>query len=417
MTKRLMVLLFVAVVILSFCTLAMAQTKLTWWVGSWKYEDGRAQRLVTEFQKTHPDIEINMVPITWEGYYDKVMSALLSKNVPDIVMIPSAFSQAFVATGSLLDVTDVLDEMGRDIFYPGPIEWTKFKGRDYGFPYRTESYGLFFNQQMFKEVGLSGAPRTWDEVKEAAIKLTKDVNGDGIVDIYGMGVPLSMRTPEHAASYFRWVLGSFGGDIVNEDATKATANSKEAIAALQWFSDLFKAKAVAPSALESDLDQIRRLFGAEKIAMQMNAPFCVDVYTEEVPDLSYDVVTMPGLRPGEIGKSEALGWSIGISAFSKEKKAATEFIKFFLRPENDAWLTDALPGVRAAANAQRFANEKTQVFLNQLNYTIGDISHPRIYMINEAVTRALQRLYLGEKNVKTVANDLNKEIQKVLDKR
>jgi multiple sugar transport system substrate-binding protein len=415
--KRLTMMVCVVALVLAFSSITLAKTQLTWWVGSWKYEDGRAQRLVADFQKEHPDVDIKLIPINWEGYYDKVMSALLSKDVPDIVLIPSAFSQAFVATGSFLDVTDVLDEYGRDKFYPGPIEWTQFNGRDYGFPYRTESYGLFYNTKMFEEVGLAGAPRTWEQVKEAAIKLTRDVDGDGIIDVYGMGVPLSMRTPEHTASYFRWVAGSFGGDVVNEDATKATANSKETIAALQWFNDLFKAKVVIPSAPESDLDQIRRLFGAEKIALQMNAPWSVEVYEEEVPDLEFDVVTMPGLEEGEIGKSEALGWSIGVSAYSKESDAAIEFIKFFLRPENNAYLTEALPGVRAAANAPRFSNEKTQVFLDQLEHTIGDIAHPRVFMINEAIAKALQRLYLGENDVERVANDLNKDIQSVLDRR
>ena len=55
-----------------------------------------------------------------------------------------------------------------------------------GIPFVALNSVMFYNKDMFEEAGITKVPETWEELREAAKKLTQDKNGDGETDQWGM---------------------------------------------------------------------------------------------------------------------------------------------------------------------------------------------------------------------------------------
>lgn len=92
-----------------------------------------------------------------------------------------------------------------------PVAWNKdvinsltFDGRAYAFSigYGTSRHGtgVFFNKRLFREAGLNpnlpydmqkAGTWTWDAFFDLCKRLTRDINNDGIIDIYAMTMDLS----------------------------------------------------------------------------------------------------------------------------------------------------------------------------------------------------------------------------------
>ena len=65
--------------------------------------------------------------------------------------------------------------------YPPLMEEAKWRGTLYSLPMEATGLALTCNKELFAEAGLdtTHGPRTWEELREYAKKLTVDKNGDG----------------------------------------------------------------------------------------------------------------------------------------------------------------------------------------------------------------------------------------------
>jgi multiple sugar transport system substrate-binding protein len=213
---------------------------LTLWVGSWICQDipgeDQAYRLEKEFEAEYPDVDVKVVSVPWVGMLDKFMLAARTGDLPDVMCTESflGWTQLFASYGHMMDLTDLMEEVGKDMFFPGVLEGQIFEGRYYSIPYRNSTRALVYNKDMFKAAGLDPdkPPQTWAQLREYALKLTKDTNGDGITDQWGFGFPAARFTTV-APEYLRAVMRSYGADILNEDMNKSTIDTPEAIEAIR----------------------------------------------------------------------------------------------------------------------------------------------------------------------------------------
>ncbi len=91
------------------------------------------------------------------------------------------------------------------------------------------------------DAGLSQPPKTWEELREYAKKLTVDLNEAGKSDRYGFGI-----VPELVRQVF--MIQAFGGELTNSDG-EATFVSPESLKGLQLIIDRYRddKSAVQPS--------------------------------------------------------------------------------------------------------------------------------------------------------------------------
>ena len=159
------------------------------------------------------------------------------------------------------------------------------------------TYPLMFNLQMIQDANLED-PRdlyekgewTWDKFAEYCQALTKDTNGDGIIDVYGFG--------GYQQEWFESMLMSNGTYV----AMNGTENfsSPEVTEVLQFMQDMYVTYNCAyPYAAESASDVMRFIYRDGKCAFSPGAAWILGSYADYNWDgsaastLEFDMVFVP----------------------------------------------------------------------------------------------------------------------------
>src|SRR3569833_990512 len=149
---------------------------VTWWTPNWSQP--RAQKLADEFHKANPDINIKLEITTSNGLPLRVLTALQSGAVPDIIDVQHGWVQGYAQ----IDLVEPLDDtiQQKEDYNQAALNYDSYDGKLYGIPYRIECTGVIYYLDDFKAAGLDPAnpPQTWDDWMAAAKKMTTGkVNG------------------------------------------------------------------------------------------------------------------------------------------------------------------------------------------------------------------------------------------------
>ncbi len=206
--------------------------------------------------------------------------------------------------------------------------YTLYDGRRWGLPYDGDTHVLFYNTEIFGQLGLS-APVTWDDYLTAAKTITeaglKTPDGQ---PIYGAAL-MGFKAPIILGSSFANRLAGFGGTFLDAEGNPAL-DSEAAIQATQALIDV--APYALPTPLETAFEQALPAFLSGQVAMQ---EFWTDlgVYSQDPSGSKivdkWDVVQMPygGANTTHVAPLNA-GFGFAVSSGSKNKELARWFIKF-----------------------------------------------------------------------------------------
>ena len=113
-----------------------------------------------------------IVEAQFQGAYaeilQKLMAGLAAGSVPDLALLDSPFVVLFAKDGALV----ALDKFAADSrsgvnlkdFVPGFLNDGYYKGKLYALPFLRSTPLMYFNRDMFAEVGLPDrVPDTWDD--------------------------------------------------------------------------------------------------------------------------------------------------------------------------------------------------------------------------------------------------------------
>ena len=137
--------------------------------------------------KTHPDIEVIPEYVSYEDIFLKVMSMVRAGMQPALFYTMAAQMVSLHKLEVLEPLDDVIDDLGRDDFTANILDLATIDGTVYGVPIQTGEQALFYRSDLYEENGLE-EPANTDDVIAIAEKLTKDLDGDNNVDIYGMSI-------------------------------------------------------------------------------------------------------------------------------------------------------------------------------------------------------------------------------------
>jgi len=208
----------------------------------------------TEFEKTHPNIEIAITVAggPGQGAYDQKFATMVAAGAaPDVAEMNMGHAIGFVAQGVFLDLRPWMAKeknLSWDAFPPAAVQLvTWLDGTIWGMPIDVYPSFTFFNEDLFNEMGLANpaelGPKgwTWESMLNAAKKLTKDKDGDGNIDQYGIDNRLW--------AWWGTAVHQAGGQLYDRAIcpTRATFNNPAVIQALQFVQDLYwKHKVAVP---------------------------------------------------------------------------------------------------------------------------------------------------------------------------
>ena len=99
----------------------------------------------------------------------------------------------------------------------------------YAVPFNKSFPVLYYNREMFKEYNVQ-PPKTWDEFVKAAKALTKDFDGDGVIDQWGWAF-------NNDSMIFECAILQHGSDLIHSSGMSVPFDEKPTLDALYLFID------------------------------------------------------------------------------------------------------------------------------------------------------------------------------------
>lgn len=374
---------------------------IQWWDSmTSEATQGALKKTIADYEAAHPNVKIERTFISFADIKNKLLLGAAGNQVPDIVWIDNPDHQAFAAAGILADITKEIGEWGQaDKYFSGPWSSTMYKGKNYGVPVGSNDLALYYNVDMLKAAGVN-PPKTWDELKEAAKKLTKP-------DVYGFAMT-AVKT-EEGTFQFLPLMYQAGSDI-------PTFDSAGTIEAAQLMKDMISGGYMSKEVINQKQSDTVVQFSTGKVAMMINGPWQIPLLRKE-GKVNWDVVELPTHKQG----GTILGgenWAI--TAASKHKDISFDIIKFANEPDRLKEFTKAagrLPSREDYLMDPFWQGDKQmKVFADAMKVAKARAYGPSYPKISEAIQNMMQEVITGAKTPEAAVKDAGVKITPLLQK-
>ncbi len=239
--------------------------------------------LVKEFNSQNKKINVSMNTVEWAVYYQKVPSAVSTGEGPDVGIMHADQLGTNAARGVVIPLDDVASTLGLKEGDFAPTVWNAglYNNQRFGIPLDMHPLGFYYNKGLMEKAGLdpNNPPQTRDDY-EAALE-----------ELKGAGIQGHWVSPLLFTGGLSWmsVLWQMGGDLYNDDASKATFNSDAGVQALEWMVSLVK-KGYSPKDVGEDAEFVAFQNGDN--AFMWNGIWNINPL-KEVKGLEWDVAPLP----------------------------------------------------------------------------------------------------------------------------
>jgi len=259
------------------------KVSLSFWNGFTAADGDYMRRLVEEFSSQEKNIDVSMNTVDWEVYYQKVPATVQSGKGPDLGIMHITQLPTNAARGVILAMDDVANELNLKKSDFAPVVWDAgvYNGKRYGIPLDVHPLGLFYNKGTMEKAGLdpNSPPQTKDDYMAALEQLkSKGIQGHWMSPFLFTG-----------GLTFQSLIYQFGGELYNENVTKATFNSEAGVNALTWMVDVVK-EGYSPKDVAQDAEYTA--FQNGKNAFMWNGIWNI-LELDTVKGLDYGVAQLP----------------------------------------------------------------------------------------------------------------------------
>jgi len=376
------------------------------------------KQIVADFEAANPGIKVNVEVSDWQAYWDKLKTQLSAGTPPDVFAMDAPLFLDYQSRGVLLNLQSYIDkdpEMLKDV-YPQTLEAYKVADGYYGLPRDFQTIVLFYNKDMFDKAGVAypNADWTWEDLRAAAQKLTKDTNGDGKTDQYGF--VFDQWDMEVGWSEALW---AYGGDVISADRSKTLVGEPKSRQAWQLLHDMVFVDKSIPDA--NTIGQYGSdLFQAGVAAMTPMGHWAVPGYN--TAGFKFDVVPMPKGPGGQATSVNSAGFVVAKA--SKNADAAFAFVKFAISKTGQTRLAElgfACPVLKSVAESPVFLEQKgsslnQKVFLDSLAFARMKPVFKGYDEWAAAVGDGMGAVWRGEAELNPTLDDVVKQADAVLAK-
>lgn len=277
---------------------------------------GLWETVIENFEAANSDIKVELEVQSWDNLNDVVTTKVQGNKAPDI-MNGGPFA-GFAADELLYPIEDVVSADTLADFQDSFVESSSVDGVQYGAPLLASARALFVNEDLMAQAGVTKVPATWDELLDAATKVS--ALGEGVA---GYGLPLgSEEAQAESAIWFYGAGGGFG------DATTIEIDTPANLKGAEFIQKMVEAGATQPDAGATDRSPLMDVFVQGKIGMIIGLPPTVGQIAEGNPEMNYSVNPIPTMD----GEPFTLGVADHLMAFQndgKKQAAITKFLDFF----------------------------------------------------------------------------------------
>ena len=241
------------------------------------------QASINEFQKLHPDIQVNIENVPYNSYEQKITAEYITGHAPDLFWVNTPWLGTFVKDGILTNLAPKIkaSHINMAQYYPQLVALHSRNGAIYGLPKDWDTIALYYNKAYFKKIGLTiPANLSWSANGTGSFvtflkKATTDTSGHNALSPQfnpGKVATYALGTSNDPQSGYGSFVAELGGKIIPHPYAPATSLSTPAFKQGMSFltSTLTNDHVIAPgnaSGPNADGDNLFTLFTQGKIAM------------------------------------------------------------------------------------------------------------------------------------------------------
>ena len=374
-----------------------------------------AQKMVDQFNSEHKDIKVNM--LKQKDYYEnatKLQAALTSKDQPDVTLLEITQTGTFASENALVDMSNYFDKTYQERFFPGLLTNSYYENKFVGVPFNRSTPILYINKDMATKAGLDPAgPKTWDELKEYATKMTNKSK-----EIYGFETPIDIW-------FYEAMVMQSGGEITN--GKKVAFNNESGQAPVKFWQEMMKegVMKMPPGEDYNAWDVAKQDFVNGKVGMIFTS-------TADLAGLMQQTEGKFEISTAFLPENQKYATPTGGANLAmleggtdEEKEASAEFIKWMTETDRIVEFSSStgyLPTTEDATNSEKLQTlykEKPQykVATDQLQYAVA---LPMLSGYKEATDKLMDEIKKGltdlNSNPKDVVEKGTSAMQAVIDK-
>ncbi|MGN2635230.1 ABC transporter substrate-binding protein [Nocardia takedensis] len=300
-------------------------------------ETGAVKQLIERWNASHPDEQVTFKEQSNDAsqQYDDLVEHMSSKQSGyDVVALDVPWTAEFAAKGWIQPLKDSFALDTSTLLSPTVASAT-YNNTLYAAPRNTNGGLLFYRKDL-----VPTPPKTWAEML-GQCPVARENNIGCYAGQFAPYEGLTVNTSE--------VINAFGGSFVGPDGKTPTVDSAQARAGLNTLVSAYKSGDIPQQAITFKEPESGNAFSRGELLFLRSWPSTFGDLGSEASAVKdkFGVAPLPG-ETG-VGASTLGGYNAAISAFSKNKATALDFLRFLISDDAQHIVASgALPSVRAS---------------------------------------------------------------------
>lgn len=287
------------------------------------------RQLNEEFEKNNPSYKVKWIDVPWNAMESKILTAVSSKNAPDVVNLNPDFAASLASRQAWLNLDEEISLQEKQQYLEKIWEGNSIKicSPDcqkivFGIPWYLTTTITVYNRELLKQAGITKPPQTFTELATVAAKV-KEKTGK-----YAFFVPFVPNDSNE-------VLQSFiqmGVKLVDEEG-KAAFNTPEGLAVFRYWVDLYQKGLLPPEVLTQGHRHAVELYQAGELALLGTGAEFLKTIATNAPSIYQQSDVAPQIT-GNTGKRNVAVMNLVIPKDSKNTSAALQYALFVTNGDN-----------------------------------------------------------------------------------
>ena len=297
------------------------KVQLTYWTFT-DYASGTAgelqRQLISEFEKTNPNISVKVVGKTGSDISSGVVATAGQPTAPDVITGQLANGGLLVKAGALKDISSEWSASNasyRSEFNADFVKDLGQNGHTWGVPYTSYSTVLYRNLAVLQAAGIDPAAgvKDWSDWLDQ-MKKVKESGGFGLANPFA--------TYWEALSYYGGVPNA--SFALTKSGTSSTLSAPSLAKALSFMTATQQYGSPVATGDQAETD----LFTSNKLAYIVSGPWLdPSLQQAAAKGLKYDQIPVPGEAAGQTGGTRG-GEFLAVASGSQHSEAAWKFVQF-----------------------------------------------------------------------------------------
>lgn len=359
---------------------------------------------IDRFTALCPGVTVDYLPIP-DKFQDKMKAQMAGGTAPDVFYVDDQLMNAFAGSGQLMPLDDYMSQAGvsRDDFIPALMTIFTQDSKTYALPKDWGTLGLIYLPEAFQAAGVDEPTDswTWDDLRTAA----KAISDAGTYKGFCMGADWARFAP---------FVFSNGGSFASEDNTTATLDTPEVKEMATLVSDMYTEGSLVKPA-DVGASWCGEAIGKKLVAMTTEGGWMVNFMKQNYPDVEWKAVQIPN---GPKTRADIIFTNgIGVNAATQYPNAAAAFAIYLTGEENQGEIVKTGFAYSTHPSQADLVQDPNDLAISSgglLPDTRVAFWGPNTGKVNDAVSQALDRIFLGDQSVDEAFAQAQEEAQAAL---